>query len=353
MRESAVIECIKVRQLSLTPAITLPERLADCKAFDVVLVEVRLASDAIGYGDALVVDGWTPETLEQAWLIICTLAESSIGFTRDDAAQLFMGSHRAAPHAVTALMAALETASGMLSLDAPVEFPLTGLVETGDTSAVYESLELLRFGQWEVVRLNLEGNVPKDLAMIERVRSAFGGRVRLRLGGVQAYAPEDAVKLVTALDPKCIDWLDQPCVAGDWDAASAVRNAARIPLAMSGFVFDDDDIGRAVEAADIVGFGFAQMGGRDALRYAISIADAQGLRCFLGGGLQTDLTTLQEVLAVPGALLDITSPSVALEPVLAGEVSIVSGLAKFQPSTPPQLNEDTLARCTLQELTFC
>ena len=329
MRESAVIECIKVRQLSLTPAITLPERLADCKAFDVVLVEVRLASDAIGYGDALVVDGWTPETLEQAWLIICTLAESSIGFTRDDAAQLFMGSHRAAPHAVTALMAALETASGMLSLDAPVEFPLTGLVETGDTSAVYESLELLRFGQWEVVRLNLEGNVPKDLAMIERVRSAFGGRVRLRLGGVQAYAPEDAVKLVTA-----------------------VRNAARIPLAMSGFVFDDDDIGRAVEAADIVGFGFAQMGGRDALRYAISIADAQGLRCFLGGGLQTDLTTLQEVLAVPGALLDITSPSVALEPVLAGEVSIVSGLAKFQPSTPPQLNEDTLARCTLQELTF-
>ena len=131
-----------------------------------------------------------------------------------------------------------------------------------------------------------------------------------------------------------------------------VHHAARIPLAMSGFVFDDDDIGRAAKAADVVGFGFAQMGGRDALRYAISIADARGLRCFLGGYLQTDLTTLQGVLAVPDALLNITIPSVALEPVLAGEVSIVSGLANFQPSTPPQLHEDTLARCMLQELTF-
>jgi len=121
---------------------------------------------------------------------------------------------------------------------------------------------------------------------------------------------------------------------------------------LSGFVFDDDDIGRAADAADLVGLGFAQMGGRDALSDAMSIADACGLRCFLGGYLQTDLTTLQEALVAPGALLDIAMPSVALEPVLAGDFSIARGLAMFQPSTPVQLHEETLARCMLQEISF-
>ena len=352
MTESSIIERIKVRQLSLTPAITLPERLSDCKAFDVVLVEVQLASGEIGYGDALVVDGSTPETLEQAWSIVCTLSEASIGITTAEAAQCFLSSHRAAPHAVTALMAALETASGILRLDTPVEYPLTGVIETGDPTDVDESLEMLRSGAWEVARLTLGGNVANDLAMIERVRSVLGGRVRLRLDGDQAYTPSDAVELVTALDPIGIDWLNQPCLAGDWGAALAVRHAARVPLALAGFVFDDDDIRRAADAADIVGLGFAQMGGQDALRDAISIAELRGLRCFLGGCLQTDLTTLQEILAGGDALLDIVIPSIALEPVLAGEVSRVSGLATFQPSTPLQLHEDTLDRCTLQELSF-
>ena len=236
MTESSTIERIKLRQLSLTPAITLPERLADCKAFDVVLVEVRLASGETGYGDALVVDGSTPETLEQAWLIVCTLAELSIGITTAEAKDRFMSSHRAAPHAVTALMAAVETASGILRLDRPIEYPLTGFIEAGDPTVVDESLEMLRLGAWEVVRVTLEGNVSNDIATIEKVRSVLGGRVRLRLDGNQAYTPEDAVQLVTALDPTGIDWLNQPCVAGDWGAASAVRHAARVPIAMSGFV---------------------------------------------------------------------------------------------------------------------
>ena len=92
-----MIERIKVRQLALTPAIALNERLSDVKSFDIVLVELQLSSGVIGYGDALIVDGTTPETLEQAWMIVCTLADATTGASISDATALYLQSHRAAP----------------------------------------------------------------------------------------------------------------------------------------------------------------------------------------------------------------------------------------------------------------
>ena len=135
MDSALIIERLKVRQLALSPAIALNERLSNVKRFDVVFVELQLLSGDTGYGDALIVDGTTPETLEQAWMIVCTLANASIGAPVSYATALYLQSPRAAPYATTALVAAVEVATGEVSVESPIELPLVGIVDTSDTPA--------------------------------------------------------------------------------------------------------------------------------------------------------------------------------------------------------------------------
>ncbi len=347
-----MIERIKVRQLALTPAIALNERLSDVKNFDIVLVELRLSSGDIGYGDALIVDGTTPETLEQAWMIVCTLADASIGASASEATALYLQSHRVAPHATTAMVAAVEVAIGEVGLDMPIEVPRVGLVDTSGLSAFSDSLEMLPRFRRGVIRVPLVGDVLGDLGMIDQVRMAIDDGARFRLYGDQAYTPEDAIAFVSALDPAGVEWLDQPCAAGDWDALAAVKDASPVPLAASGFIYDDDDIANAAAMADSVGFAFARMGGAVQLRSAIRNAETRGLGVFVGGSLQSDLTTFLEVQASDGAIVDLPAFSAAAEPLLSAEVFNEEGRLTVRPTSPLRLNEETLASCTLQELSF-
>ena len=347
-----MIERIKVRQLALTPAIALGERLSDVKAFDEIVVELQLSSGDIGYGDALIVDGTTPETLEQAWMIVCTLAEASVGISASEATALYLRSHRAAPHATTALVASVEAATGVLAMGTSVEIPRVGIIETGDPTAVADSLEMLRQDARRTIRLPLSGDVPVDLRMLDRARTEVGEGAQFRLYGDQVYTPEDAIAFVSALDPASIEWLDQPCAAGDWDALAAVKGAASVPIAVSGFVYDDDDIANAAVAANMVGFGFGRMGGAGQLRSAMRNSEARGLNAFVGGSLQSDLTTYLEALTSAGALLDVPELSAAVEPLLSLDISETGGLLIVQPTSPLRLHEETLASCTLQELSF-
>ena len=347
-----IIERLKVRQLALSPAISLSERLSDVKSFDVVLVELQLSSGDTGYGDALIVDGTTPETLEQAWMIVCTLADASIGAPVSDATALYLQSHRAAPHGTTALVAALEAATGEVLVESPIEVPLVGLVDTSGPIAFADSLETLpQFGRG-VIRVPLTGDVPEDLGMLDRVREVVGDGTRFRLYGDQTYTPEDAIAIVTALDPSGVEWLDQPCAAGDWDALAAVKDASPVPLAASGFIYDDDDIANAAATADTVGFGFAQIGGAGQLRAAIRNAETRGLGVFIGGSLQSDLTTLLEVQVSDGAIIDLPVFSAAAEPLLSADVFAEGVRLTARPMSPLRLNEEALASCTLQELSF-
>ena len=347
-----MIERIKVRQLALTPAIALNERLSDVKSFDIVLVELQLCSGVNGYGDALIVDGTTPETLEQAWMIVCTLADATTGASISDATALYLQSHRAAPHATTALVAAAEAATRDVPVDTPIEVPLVGLVDTSGSTAFVDSLEILpQFGRG-VIRVPLTGDVPEDLGMLGQVREAVDNGARFRLYGDQAYTPDDAIAFVTALDPAGIEWLDQPCAAGDWHALAAVKDASPVPLAASGFIYYDDDIANAAATVDMVGFGFARMGGTGQLRSAIRKAKTLGLGVFVGGSLQSDLTTFMEFQASDGAIVDLPAFSAAAEPMLSAEVFAAGGRLTARPTSPLRLNEETLASCTLQELTF-
>jgi len=355
MPEPKAIESFRLRHLELTPANRLAAPLSEVEVLDVVLVEALLADGGVGRGDAMLIDGATPETMEQAWLISCTLADAGAGLTADEAVALFERSHRVAPHTVTALTLAVETASGH-RVPPKGEIPLVGLLDAADTETLEASVAAAIRAGHRALRLTLTGDISADLTQTAQVQKQVGAAARLRLDGNQAFTPEDAVAFAAQLDPSGVDWLMQPCVAGDWEAAAALKDASAVPTALSGFIYGPEDIATAAElaAADFVGLQLAQLGGFAACEKAIEEAVAKGLAPIIGGRLQSDLTTAMELrilLANERAIPDVTTLGLALEPLLR-ESAMVAGGRIILDGVTPALSQDTLAACTVQEVSF-
>jgi L-alanine-DL-glutamate epimerase-like enolase superfamily enzyme len=357
MPNGETIERFHIRRLSITPAISLPERLSDVKDLDVVLIETWGESGRVGYGDALLIPGETPETIEQAWMIACKLAEVSVGMAMADAIDLYAPSHSVAPHTVTALTVAIEVAAGAFVFDTPLSVPLVGVLDASDPVTFDDSLAEVVQAGYDTARLTLSGDLAVDRVAIIKAQSALGGSMGLRLDGNQAFMLEDAVSFVRSLDPSGIEWLAQPCVAGDWEAATTVKDASEIPMVVSGFLYNTEDIriAAAMGAADIIGLKFGQIGGFSALQRVLNTAGENGLGVFLGGGLQSDLSALWEACALVShatLISDLTAIGIAVEPLLAMGISRTNGAASAEVHGQPVLSPETLELCCIQELSF-
>ena len=337
-----------MRQLALTPTLRWQEILPDTKQFDVVLVECIVTSGQSGFGDALIVEGTTPETLGQAWAIICTLADASVGMDENSALALYRKSYLSAPHAVTAIINAVEMAAGVFSLTPPGNLPPISIIDGAYMSTFAESPKEFNYNLHDELRIILTGEVRADLLRIDSIRNRFGENAMLRLEGDQAFTEAKALEFVKNLEPTNIKWLSQPCVAGDWEASAKIRKQANVPIAVSGFVYGISEIAALIEfqAADLVGLHSTMSGGWSQLHENISTAKELGLGVFVGGALQSDLANhfdMQIVGTLHGVQSNINSVSATVEPILTFAGVSASG---------PRLNLETLAQCTLQELKF-
>ena len=338
------IERYHLRRLSLTPGRELPSRLADIKELPVILIEAETADGTTGFADTMLIEGITPETPDQGWIIACKLAEVTAGMRCAEADAFIANSHAVAPGATSALRLAIENTKG------------GDLVTDGrhDLVAKFDPMETFP-EKAQRVRLSLSGDVEADLALIAEAQSAVSGGW-LRLDGDQAFNTEDAVRLAAALDPAGIEWLDQPCIAGDWEAAAAVKAETNVATMVSGFLFTPQDLetAAAMSAADFVGLRLGQSGGRQALVEMCQISAELALKPVLGGNLQTDLTTYFEAgaaLVTEAVITDFVGPSLALEPLLAPGL-IVENERKLSLHGTPVLCGETLSLCTVQDLAF-
>jgi hypothetical protein len=340
----------RLRRLALTPGQELPSRLSNVKELPVILIEAETAKGIIGIADTLLIEGVTPETPEQGWVIACKLAELTIGMTLADADKLIAASHTVAPGATSALRLAIENA---VSRDDLIGHGSIDLVKEIDP---FDSHWEATFGKALEFRLTLSGELDVDLAMIEKFQNKIGPECLLRLEGDQLFNTEDAICLAEGLNPAGIEWLNQPCVAGDWEAAAAVKAAATVATKVSGFLFTPQDLETAVamKAADFVGLSLGQSGGREALNEMCCRCISLGLKPVLGGLEQSDVTTYFEAtsaLMMESTATDFIGSSLAFEPLLTAGV-IAENDGKLILQGPPALCEETLSLCTNQELVF-
>jgi L-alanine-DL-glutamate epimerase-like enolase superfamily enzyme len=204
----------------------------------------------------------------------------------------------------------------------------------------------------EVIYVKVGRGETLDLAIAEQVRAAIGNQ-RLRLDANEAWDVLTAQRMIKALAPFNIEFIEQPTRSDSLAALAQVHAASPVAIAADQLVFTPEDVYEVCRsrAADLIVLGLHETGGIGRFRQAAAIAAAAGLNICLHGLYETGITTCatNQVAATLSNLddgnqymNDLLSEDIILQPKLTlhtGSLPVLSG-----PGLGFELNWDAVER---------
>jgi len=353
------IEHITLHRLRVP--LTAPYRLSfgPIHAFDTVLVEARDERGHTGLGEATYLTGYTDETIEASWALAQRLAADCAGKGTSAIQSQLEPHYKSAPFTATAFNTALEmlAADPLLAVDRPAEVPLLGLLHATETADIErESAELFNQG-FGTLKVKVGFDAGRDGAMVKRVQRVVNGHGMIRLDANQGYSRDDACRFAANLAPEGIELFEQPCAAGDWNAACAVARVATVPMMLDESIYGLDDIRRAAElkAARYIKVKLMKLGGLSRLATAIDTIRACGMEPVLGNGVACEIGCWMEACVARGRIHNAGEMNGFLKPssrLLRNPLKFEKGAIVLEPGYRPELDRDALARCTVAKQTL-
>lgn len=278
--------------------LTVPYRLAfgDQTKFDVLLVGA-ITEAGIGWGESTILPGYTDETIEESWRIARELAGrcKTIGNLKTSTAEIL---HQA-PFTATAFLTALDWLDGHPALKRSGEFELLGTVngKSDDLGKLEQEIEGLLAKGYKTLKVKIGWEPDADLRQVDAVRRIVAGRAKMRIDGNQGYSLDEARDFLKRLDPTDVELVEQPCAAGDWDAASALAQVGGAPLMLDESIYTLDDIDRAADlrCASFIKLKLMKLGNLDTLEKGLRQIADRGMKAVLGNGVATDLGCWMEI----------------------------------------------------------
>ncbi|MCU4160519.1 hypothetical protein AiwAL_10435 [Acidiphilium sp. AL] len=300
----ALTATLQMRIVYLQLPLIVPYRLAfgEQQRFDVILVGLRSADNRVGWGEATILPGYTTETVEEGWSVALALLQQCR--TSTDIRQKALAAAKASPFVASAFLTALDWLESHPCLRRAGHFPLLGTVngkfETFE--ALEQEIETLISIGYRTLKLKVGWDVAKDIKQVSTVQKIVAGRAQLRVDGNQGYTLEQAMEFLSLLDPTDIELVEQPCAAGDWNAAVAVKQAAGVPVMLDESIYTLDDVSRAATlgCADFVKLKLMKLGALDTLERGLRMITNRGMTPVLGNGVATDLGCWMEIAAALG-----------------------------------------------------
>lgn len=289
---------LKLEQLEiyrLSVPLLKPYRLSftEVREFETVLAHARDDQGRSGWGEATLLTGYTAETIETSYRLACEMAEVITGWTLEDAKRRVESLIDATPFTATALYTALEMLEDtpLLRHDGGARVPLLALLHGDSAGALEAEVEKLLSIGYRTFKLKVGFDADKDLNKVQSVQSILAGRGRIRIDANQGYSRQDACRFASRLSPDDIELLEQPCAAGDWDAAAGVASVSAVPMMLDESIYTLDDVARAAESgtARFIKFKLMKAGGLEKLRAALDRIRALGMTPVLGNGVACDL----------------------------------------------------------------
>lgn len=134
-----------------------------------------------------------------------------------------------------------------------------------------------------------------DIAAVRAVRDAIG-KARLRLDANEGWGQATALRMISALEPYEIEYIEQPTPAASQAALAHV--AARSPVAIGAdqSVFSLQDVYTACSErrVDMIAVGPRETGGLRATLKAAAVAEAAGVPLCIHSSMTTGITTCAE-----------------------------------------------------------
>jgi L-Ala-D/L-Glu epimerase len=339
---------LQLRAVHLKLPLIVPYRLAfgEQREFNVILVGVQDRDGQSGWGEATILPGYTDETVEGGWLTALDLLAQCK--TSQDIRRTASLAAKSSPFIAAAFLTALDGLDAHPFLGRAGRVPLLGAVngKSDHRVALEAEVETLLAKGYRTLKVKIGWDVSKDLEQVNAVRAITAGRAQLRIDGNQGYSRDEAIAFLSRLDPEDIELVEQPCAAGDWDAAVAVKRAAGVPIMLDEGIYTLDDIERAasLSCADYIKLKLMKLGSLDRLAYGLQMITDQGMTAVLGNGVAADLGCWMEIATALGTVTTAgemngflkTRPQL-LSPPLRMEGADVVLDGKF-----PEINETTL-----------
>ena len=323
--------------------------LGTVEAFNTVLAVIEGTDGAFGYGEATILTGYTPETIEMSWATVGGLAEGIAGMETEDALSVLATAHLAMPFTASALASAVEMAAGSELLDVAeqVRVPLLAIVNAADEVGYTREIEARLEEGYGTLKVKVGFDAAADMARVRSIQRLVGGRALIRLDGNQGYGLEDAVEFAGALDPDGIELFEQPCAAGDWLAAIAVAEAATVPMMLDESIYGPDDIEQAAEtgAARYVKLKLMKMGSIEALEHGLTRIRDLGMTPVLGNGVASDVGCWMEACVARRLIDNAGEMNGFLKPrdgIFASAIVVDGGCALLEPGVPALKDDNAL-----------
>jgi L-alanine-DL-glutamate epimerase-like enolase superfamily enzyme len=346
-----------LRLLRLKVPLTTPYKLAmgAVRHFDTILVCVE-SDDGAGIGEATILTGYTDETITGSWTLANDLARRLCGLAVDEAKRATLAHLQDAPFAVSALVSAMEMAEGypLLVVNETVAVPILAVINAMDEGGIDTEIERAIAAGYGTLKIKVGFDVDADLARVRRIQAINKGRARLRLDANQGYGAEDGCRFAASLAPDAIELFEQPCAAGDWNAAVRVAAVSTVPMMLDESIYGMADIERAASlgAARFIKLKLMKTGGLDRLAAGLEKIRSLGMEPVLGNGVATEIGCWMEAcvarrhIANAGEMNGFLKPTA---PLLQHPLRAARGAVVLEPGFAPVLDEAQLARVTVAE----
>jgi o-succinylbenzoate synthase len=351
----ALTTTLQTRIVYLQLPLIVPYRLAfgEQQRFDVILVGLRSADNRVGWGEATILPGYTTETVEEGWSVALALMQKCR--TSADVRQKALAAAKSSPFIASAFLTALDCLENYSCLSRAGQFPLLGTVngKFEAFAALEQEIETLISIGYRTLKLKVGWDVEKDIKQVSTVQKIVAGRAQLRVDGNQGYTLEQALEFLSLLDPTDIELLEQPCAAGDWNAAVAVKQAAGIPIMLDESIYTLEDVSRAATlgCADFVKLKLMKLGSLETLERGLRMITNLGMTPVLGNGVATDLGCWMELTAALGNVPTAGEMNgfLKIRPQLLSSPLRMEGAEVILDGERPKINEAVIAEYAVRK----
>jgi len=119
----------------------------------------------------------------------------------------------------------------------------------------------------------------RDIERLRLVREAIGPDIPVKIDFNGFYDPKTAIRVIKAMEPHGVQWIEQPAQYWDIEGLARVRNAVGVTVVADESFEDPHDLLRLIraEAADAIHLKPTIKGGLTLSRKMLALAEAAGL----------------------------------------------------------------------------
>ncbi len=148
-----------------------------------------------------------------------------------------------------------------------------------------------------IIKVKLGKKGSEDVERIRLIREAVGPGIQLRVDANQGWDFDTALQTLNALEPYDIQFCEQPMPYQFDHMLPVLRVQSAIPIMADESVFDHHDAIRLIEAraCDYINIKLAKSGGLLEAKKIADEAGKRGIKCMLGGMLESRLALTAKV----------------------------------------------------------